>query len=211
LLFQVSFDGIILLGVAYPILELFLGDSVFTLKECIISGFSVSAGDDEGKKRPSLSSSISLNFTGISQSTTSIFRRPISVPIELKNSTGISQPHVEFRAIGAVIFSHLSQADLWNVARTCILWLHCASSPMLLKESAHTWSYEMYTSATTLDGFRLPKMVKKSDRDNNDDDNNTNNENDAEKAEEKAKEELEQSIIREDLKKAPFAFLFENQ
>jgi len=168
------------------------------LKDTIISGYSVSSDGDDSDTN----ASISLNYTSMSQKTKSVFRRPISVPIELSKNFGIHQPHTEFRAIGTEIFTRLSQKDLWNVAQTCILWLHCSSSNLLLKERSHEWSYNLATGETSLDGFRLPSLV--SERSGYDSDGDNNNENQDEKEKEKAKKEVEQSIVREDLKKAPF-------
>jgi len=191
--------GLNLAGVCFPIIELFVDDNKYTLQDVIISGFSLSSG---GRRQRC---SLSLNFAGMSTTTKSVFRRPVTVPNGIPEF-GLCQPHERFYGIGPLIFSFLEQQDLWNAARTCVLWLWCASKPSLQKEKSSTWSYEISTSQTTLDGFKLPKVTKGEGLGYNDDDNNVVDEN--EKAQEKSKEELEQSIIREDLKKSPFAFLF---
>jgi len=186
-------------------MDLHVDDSVFTLFNTVISGFSLSCGDGNSRRR--VGSSLSLNFTALSQKTTSTYRRPVDVPSGISQN-GIRQPHHDFRAIGPVIFSYLSQQDLWNCARVCVLWLHCANDKSLQKQRTHEWSYDLSTSACTLDGFKLPKLTKSDDNNrgygNNDDEDVT----EEEKKELKAKEEVEQAIIREDLKQSPFSHLF---
>jgi len=197
--------GLNLAGVNFPKMELHIEDSLIILSNTVISGFSMSCGES---RRRAPGCSISLNFTSISQKTTSSYRRPISVPAGI-NQNGIRQPHHEFRALGPTLFSYLTQQDLWHCAQVCVLWLHCANDKSLLKQRTHEWSYDLTSAKASLDGFRLPKLTKDDDDNNryggnNDDDNVDENE----KAEIKAQEEIEQGIIREDLKKSPFAFLF---
>jgi len=204
--------GVQMAGVCFPVVEILSDDMTFALYDCIVSGFSVSASAS-GKSRKSRSedgsqsASVSLNFTALSQKTTSTFRRPILVPTGL--STGLNQLHEDFRVFGPLVFVYLNQYDLFQAAKCCKTFLHSANHQSLLKQLTHEWGYNISDSTSTMDGFKLPNYTKSGEYGSDDDDNDAASS--AEKEAKKAKEELEQQIIREDLQKAPFAYLFLKQ
>jgi len=224
------FFGVQLSGYTFPTIDLLFSDNIITMKECIVSGFSLSVGrpsrkrnsskdndEKEEKKRPKtaeelMGSSVSFNFVSLVQRTTSVYRQPMSIPEGFLATTVTPQITTHFGLIGHHIFSFLDQKDLCSAANSCKIFLFSASHKSLLRQSTHEWAYDLGTAKTMVDGYALPKnpLCKSYDRDDNDDNEGEAAEGSNEKQAEKKREEAEQQQIKEELKKAPFAVLFEN-
>ncbi len=125
--------------------------SLIVMKECIISGFSTSCG-----KNGVLEVSISLNYTQLSFESTSIMRKPVSIPKSVAVDHAVRQSLAPISKDGFFrLFSYLSPSDLLNASLVCKEWLKFANDPRLLVKETTSWEYHP-SANTVINGYRMP-------------------------------------------------------